>query len=255
MTLHGARYRPCRLGGVSFAAAAICGHAGSAGTEARTAVMLALCTARASVLSWPSSWRCMILFPLHQPAPFPLGRALQDWAEFGEFAAEVVAAVDSGAITEEEANKRMQPAVMYQARPCCIAPLGLSAGAGSPWNSFACHGQALFLRWLGRVPGGNSGANLAAAVGWFCPRLLRQACRPCVCGPPHPPQCILHTLLMKHRPQYEQRLLGYTSHPGETEEQVEARWRQVAVSWGCTLGPSPRAGPSPLLSALCPRPR
>lgn len=85
---------------------------------------------------------------------------LEDWAEFGEFAAEVVAAVDSGAITEEEANKRMQPAVMYQ--------------------------------------------------------------------------CILHTLLMKHRPQYEQRLLGYTSHPGETEEQVEARWRQVAVEMRVT---------------------
>ncbi|KAL4420385.1 hypothetical protein ABPG77_002325 [Micractinium sp. CCAP 211/92] len=78
----------------------------------------------------------------------------EDWAEFGEFAAEVVAAVDSGAMTADEAENRLQPAVMYQ--------------------------------------------------------------------------CILHTLLMKHRPEYEQRLLAYTTHPGETEEQATSRWRQVA---------------------------
>ncbi len=49
------------------------------------------------------------------------GRTPQDWAEFGEFAAEVVAAVDSGAMTADEAENRLQPAVMYQARPRCIA--------------------------------------------------------------------------------------------------------------------------------------
>ncbi|KAL4430755.1 hypothetical protein ABPG75_006011 [Micractinium tetrahymenae] len=85
---------------------------------------------------------------------------LEDWAEFGEFAAGIVAAVDSGEITEEEAERRMQPAVMYQA--------------------------------------------------------------------------ILHTLLMKHRPEYEQRLLAYTTHPGESEEQATARWRQVALAMGVT---------------------
>lgn len=46
---------------------------------------------------------------------------------------------------------------------------------------------------------------------------------------------------MKHRPEYEQRLLAYTSHPGETEEQATARWRQVAVS---------RSAPHSLFSKL-----
>lgn len=60
--------------------------------------------------------------------PAPLAWRLQEWEDFGEYAADIVRQVEAGRMGEAEADERMRPAVLYQVGPAASprSPSGVS---------------------------------------------------------------------------------------------------------------------------------